>query len=120
DPVAGAVVVRVDDHLVTVTDWPDDETSQTLTPEVQPEPPDPLADNPPVAVADVGEARMGARPGRTTFLQVLRNDWDPDGDLVFVDQLLTTDDRLEVAQGGRSIALDLSDAPPDEGGTIRF
>jgi len=71
---------------------------------------------PPVAVDD----ELGARPGRTTVLPVLLNDYDPNGDVLVLDEidnfpedagsLTTTGDR-------QKLLLTLDD---DASGTIRF
>lgn len=121
DSFDGTVIVRVDDELVVVTEWPENESTPTQQTTIEQEPPDPTKRTPPVATPDVGDERLGARPGRTTFLQVLRNDFDPDGDVVYVSDLDDLgDERLSIAQGGRSIAIDLSETSGAEGGPIRF
>ena len=71
---------------------------------------------PPLARDD----EAGVRPGRTTVLEVLENDTDPDGDVLTVaetSEVAASQGRLEVIDGGRALQL-----TPAEGaaGTISF
>ena len=72
--------------------------------------------HPPVARPD----ELGARPGRTTILDVLANDTDPDGDVLTITSVSGIPDssgKLELIQGGR--ALQFVPAP-DLSGTVSF
>lgn len=71
---------------------------------------------PPVARDD----EAGVRPGRTTVLEVLENDTDPDGDVLTVSQtseVTESQGRLELIDGGRALQF-----TPAEGaaGTVSF
>ena len=71
---------------------------------------------PPLARDD----EAGVRPGRTTVLEVLENDTDPDGDVLTVSgkpEIPESQGRLEVIDGGRALQL-----TPAEGaaGTVSF
>ncbi|MGN6324792.1 Ig-like domain-containing protein [Pseudolysinimonas sp.] len=61
------------------------ENNQDVPPDVDPE------QKPPVAVDD----DFGARPGRSSVLPVLLNDYDPNGDVLVIDSF----DQLDPAQG---------------------
>lgn len=130
DYASGAVHVAVDGRIVSISGWPEDEEDETtdVYDEVDR---DPLAKVAPVAVDDTGgagtdpdTAGVGARPGRVTFLPVLRNDFDENGDVLAVDDSPETFDlravpedhraRFGVAQDGRSIVVDLTDWQPGD------
>jgi hypothetical protein len=71
---------------------------------------------PPVARDD----EAGVRPGRTTVLEVLENDTDPDGDVLTVSsmsEVAESQGRLELIDGGRALQF-----TPAEGaaGTVSF
>lgn len=71
---------------------------------------------PPVARDD----EAGVRPGRTTVLEVLENDTDPDGDVLTVagtSEVAESQGRIEVIDGGRALQF-----TPAEGaaGTVSF
>ena len=71
---------------------------------------------PPLARDD----EAGVRPGRTTVLEVLENDTDPDGDVLTVaetTEVAESQGRLEVIDGGRALQF-----TPAEGaaGTVSF
>jgi hypothetical protein len=71
---------------------------------------------PPVAVAD----SLGARPGRSTLLPVLLNDYDPNGDVLVIDsvgEVPTDTGRVDLVNDGQSIKLTLT---PQARGDIRF
>ncbi|MEF3405804.1 Ig-like domain-containing protein, partial [Agromyces sp. CCNWLW203] len=71
---------------------------------------------PPTARDDV----LGVRPGRTTLLEVLENDTDPDGDVLTVtnvSEIAEQSGRLELIDGGR--ALQFTPAP-GAAGTVSF
>ncbi|WP_022891779.1 Ig-like domain-containing protein [Agromyces subbeticus] len=63
---------------------------------------------------------FGVRPERTTLLEILENDTDPDGDVLTVtnvSEIAEESGRLEVIDGGR--ALQFTPAP-DAAGTVSF
>ncbi|GGK87517.1 hypothetical protein JOE58_001058 [Curtobacterium luteum] len=71
---------------------------------------------PPVAVDD----RLGARPGRTTSLPVLLNDYDPNGDPIIVSEVGKIDDaigRVAIVAEGQRLQITLSDRAR---GTVSF
>ncbi|MCU1498146.1 MAG: Fibronectin, type domain protein [Acidimicrobiales bacterium] len=111
-PASGAAYVVLDGSLTEVGPWPDESPATNPTEDVQRQPQKPDGTNVPVAVPDDKEASLGARPGRITYLNTLRNDLDKDGDVLFVTALRNhTGKGLAIAQGGRSVALDLSKWP---------
>ena len=74
------------------------------------------ANRPPLARDD----DHGVRPGRTTVLEVLENDTDPDGDVLTVagtSEIAESQGRLELIDGGRALQF-----TPSEGaaGTVSF
>ncbi|MBT2499659.1 tandem-95 repeat protein [Agromyces sp. ISL-38] len=74
------------------------------------------ANRPPLARDD----EYGVRPGRTTVLEVLENDTDPDGDVLTVSgtsEVAESQGRLELIDGGRALQF-----TPAEGaaGTVSF
>ncbi|TBN56337.1 tandem-95 repeat protein [Glaciihabitans arcticus] len=71
---------------------------------------------PPVAVDD----EFGARPGRTSLLPVLLNDYDPNGDVVVVSTVSSIDPavgRIDVIDSNQQLQLTLA---ADARGTIAF
>ncbi|MEF3404122.1 Ig-like domain-containing protein, partial [Agromyces sp. CCNWLW203] len=63
---------------------------------------------------------FGVRPGRTTVLEILENDTDPDGDVLTatnVSEIAEQSGRLEVIDGGRALQFTPS---PDAAGTVSF
>ncbi|WP_307807097.1 Ig-like domain-containing protein [Naasia sp. SYSU D00057] len=63
---------------------------------------------PPIAQDD----DLGARPGRATVLPVLLNDYDPNGDVLVIDELTTLAadvGSLELVSGGQQVLLTLPD-----------
>ena len=71
---------------------------------------------PPLARDD----EAGVRPGRTTVLEVLENDTDPDGDVLTIaetSEVAASQGRLEVIDGGRALQLTPADGAA---GTISF
>ena len=61
------------------------------------------------------------RPGRTTILEVLENDTDPDGDVLTVaetSEVAESQGRLELIDGGR--ALQFTPQPSGAAGTVSF
>lgn len=72
---------------------------------------------PPVAMAD----QLGARPGRTTLLPVLMNDYDANGDVLVVDGVdgqLPSGARLDLVSDNQQLQLTLDGTV--SGGTISF
>ncbi|MDT5011390.1 MAG: hypothetical protein QOH57_3007, partial [Mycobacterium sp.] len=60
------------------------------------------SNHPPVARQD----SLGARPGKTTILDVLANDTDPDGDVLTITSVTPIADsagKLQIIQGGRAL-----------------
>ncbi|PCN47868.1 fibronectin-like protein [Curtobacterium sp. 'Ferrero'] len=71
---------------------------------------------PPVAVDD----RLGARPGRTTSLPVLLNDYDPNGDPIIVSEVGKIDEsvgRVAIVADGQRLQITLS---ARASGTVSF
>jgi hypothetical protein len=71
---------------------------------------------PPIAVDD----RFGARPGRSTVLPVLLNDYDPNADVLVIAQVEPIDgatDRVDLVTRNQQLQLTLG---PDAKGTIAF
>lgn len=71
---------------------------------------------PPVAVDD----EFGARPGRSTVLPVLLNDYDPNADVLVIAQVDTAGDaahRIDLVTRNQQVQLTLG---PDASGTITF
>ncbi|MCS5733608.1 Ig-like domain-containing protein [Herbiconiux daphne] len=92
---------------------PDQPSNDTATD--QPAEVDPLQ-RPPVATDDA----LGARPGRSTVLPVLQNDFDPNGDVIVVDSVRVPDDAtfgVEKISDDQQLQLTL---PPDAAGEISF
>ncbi|QJU53247.1 Ig-like domain-containing protein [Herbiconiux sp. KACC 21604] len=81
----------------------DTETAVTdETPELDP------VQRPPVAVDD----ELGARPGRSTLLPVLLNDYDPNDDVIVIDSVEVPDGvdwRVDVVSDGQQLQLTLPD-----------
>ncbi|WP_291053866.1 Ig-like domain-containing protein [Herbiconiux sp.] len=71
----------IDDWDLLLPDSTDDESAEEAVTD-QPAQVDP-AQRPPVATDD----DLGARPGRSTVLPVLQNDYDPNGDVVVIDSV---------------------------------
>ncbi|WP_422874065.1 Ig-like domain-containing protein [Curtobacterium sp. RRHDQ66] len=71
---------------------------------------------PPVAVDD----DLGARPGRTTSLPVLLNDYDPNGDPIIVSEVGSVDQaagKVAIVDDGQRLQIALSDSAS---GTVTF
>lgn len=127
DRGTGVIHLVVDGEIERVSAWPDDEEVPSEDRVFEEDPPNPEDNVAPQATADVGGAEaegVGARPGRITFLPVLRNDNDPNGDILAVAPDVEAEDEvaeiLSVAHDGRSVAVDLRSWPVDETGTIAF
>ncbi|MCS5719892.1 Ig-like domain-containing protein [Herbiconiux sp. CPCC 205763] len=74
------------------------------------------AQRPPVAVDD----ELGARPGRSTVLPVLLNDYDPNGDVIVIDEVRLPDGvdwTVEKITDDQQLQLSL---PPTASGEIAF
>ncbi len=71
---------------------------------------------PPVAVDDT----FGARPGRTSVLPVLLNDYDPNGDVIMITDVTSISDsigRLDIINDNQQVQITLS---PTAKGTVSF
>ncbi|MDR1852686.1 MAG: fibronectin type III domain-containing protein [Propionibacteriaceae bacterium] len=116
DLVSGNVWVA-DDNMIPVTGWEeidtqlndeeDKEESSTETNQVTD--PDRTQNTPPEANDD----EFGVRPGKTTTLDVLANDSDPDGDVLTASK--KADAQLEFGEvvptrGGRALQIDVPDS----------
>lgn len=127
DTTSGTTILMADGALERA-EFPDEEEQTTTETEFLEEPPNPRVNEPPVAVADTGGAEkegVGARAGRVTYLPLLRNDIDPNGDILAVDielKDITTgfEDLIDVVPDGRSVKIDLSGELPRSTGTVRF
>ncbi len=100
------------DELIT-----DEETEQEQ-PEADDETPPELEElqEPPVAVDDV----FGARPGRSSILPVLLNDYDPNGDVLVVTSFTPIDEalgRLDLVSRNQQLQITLS---PTASGSFTF
>ena len=100
------------DELITVDDQTPQEqqNDEEIPPEVE------KAQQPPVALDD----EFGARPGRSTVLPVLLNDYDPNGDVLVVSELTPIDEavgRIDLITERQQIQLTLS---PGASGQLRF
>lgn len=73
------------DELIPKDDTQQQQSNQDTPPDVDPE------QKPPVAVND----EFGARPGRSSVLPVLLNDYDPNGDVLVIDSF----DQLDPSRG---------------------
>ncbi|RWZ50016.1 fibronectin type III domain-containing protein [Labedella phragmitis] len=72
--------------------------------------------SPPVAVDD----EFGGRPGRTSPLPVLLNDYDPNGDVLIVDEVESLPDdvgRIDIVSDGQALQVTLAD---DATGSFSF
>lgn len=114
----GTAHLVVDGQLRRVTTWPEDEERRSESEVIEETEPDP-DQQPPVAVDDTGDDRLGARPGRVTEVPVVHNDYDANADPLFVADLDTDDDRLRVAEDGRSLVIDLTDTGEDDADLVR-
>ncbi|GMA93662.1 hypothetical protein GCM10025881_04860 [Pseudolysinimonas kribbensis] len=86
------------------------QNDQDVPPDVDPQ------QKPPVAVDD----SFGARPGRSSVLPVLLNDYDPNGDVLVIDsfdQLDPARGRIDLINSDQELQITL---PPTASGTIDF
>lgn len=74
---------------------------------------------PPVAVDDTGDAGFGTRPDRAVVIDPMRNDSDPNDDVLVIEEVtgVTQGAKVDIIQGG--LALQVTPAP-GQGGTIQF
>ncbi|MCS5722587.1 Ig-like domain-containing protein [Herbiconiux sp. CPCC 203407] len=91
----------------------DEESDDVVTDEpVETDP----AQRPPVA----GDDELGARPGRTTVLPVLLNDYDPNGDVVVIDGTVVAPDAgwtVDAIADSQQLQITL---PPEASGEVAF
>ena len=100
---AGELIDNWDDLIVLDDEDTTEEPSEDDPPEVE------KTQVPPVAIAD----SFGARPGRSTVLPVLLNDYDPNGDVLVVGSLSALDEsvgRLDLINQSQQIQLTLPDS----------
>ena len=98
------------DLLVEDEDQQQPDNDQNVPPTIEEE------QEPPVAVDD----EFGARPGRTTLLPVLLNDYDPNADVLVISQVDPIDEeigRLDLVTRNQQLQLTLA---PDASGTLSF
>ncbi|MDF1480024.1 Ig-like domain-containing protein [Leifsonia sp. H3M29-4] len=107
----GELIDNWDDLIVVDDDQPQEQQNdQDLPPEVE------RVQQPPIAVDDA----FGARPGRATVLPVLLNDFDPNGDVLVIEELAPIDEavgRLDLINQRQQVQLTLA---PGAGGQVRF
>jgi len=107
---AGELIDNWDDLIVLDDEDTTEEPSEDNPPEVE------KTQVPPVAIAD----SFGARPGRSTVLPVLLNDYDPNGDVLVVSSFVALDEsigRLDLINQSQQIQLTL---PPNAAGQLSF
>ena len=100
------------DDLISADDTEQqvEENEETTPPEVE------KNQLPPVAVDD----DLGARPGRSTILPVLMNDYDPNADVIVITEVTAIDQavgRLEIVDDRQKVQLTLD---PAASGTVSF
>ena len=110
DITTGAVWL-VDKDMTLITDWQrvlpreDDETTEEITRDNVVEPDRPEENRPPVAQDDT----LSARAGRSTILNVLDNDYDPDGDVLTISALSKLDGAsLQPVRGGAGLQISIN------------
>jgi hypothetical protein len=107
----GELIDNWDDLIAVDDDEPEEQQNDdSLPPEVE------AVQEPPVAVDD----QFGARPGKTTVLPVLLNDYDPNGDVLIVSDMTALDEsvgRLDVISERQQLQLTLS---PNASGRLTF
>ena len=108
---SGELIDNWDDLVVVDDNQPEEQQNdENLPPQVE------KAQLPPVAVDDA----FGARPGRSTVLPVLLNDYDPNGDVLVVSELSPIDEnvgRIDLINERQQIQLTLA---PTAAGQITF
>jgi hypothetical protein len=103
----------VQDGDVVIDNWQDllddDEDRQDVEQNDEDAPPEyDTQPSPPVAVADA----LGARPGRTSPLPVLLNDYDPNGDVLVIDDVEAVPEevgRIDVVSEGQGLQITLEE-----------
>jgi hypothetical protein len=107
----GQLIDNWDDLITVDEDETREETSDESTPpEVE------QVQQPPVAVDD----EFGARPGKSTLLPVLLNDYDPNADVLVIDSATAIDEsigRVDVVENRQKLQLTL---PAGAAGTVSF
>lgn len=115
--------VVVSDGALSQVDWNQAEVlnsqdenappKETESDEVDPD------QKPPVAKEDLGDEGFGTRPDRAVVIDPMRNDTDPNDDVLVIEEVtgITLGAKVEKIQGG--LALQVTPAP-GETGTIRF
>ncbi|MFZ2963308.1 MAG: Ig-like domain-containing protein [Rhodoglobus sp.] len=107
----GELIDNWDDLIPADDDQPEEQhNDDQLPPEVE------KVQEPPVAIADA----FGARPGRATVLPVLLNDFDPNGDVLVIGELVPLDEavgRLDLINERQQVQFTLA---PDAAGPVRF
>lgn len=118
--VVSGVVWMVDKDMLRIDDWvrvtpPDDETDDDLAEDDTVVLPERAEENtPPIAQDD----ELAARAGRSTILEVLDNDTDPDGDVLIIStnsELVGA--TLETVRGGTGLQVTVD---PDTAGPLTF
>jgi hypothetical protein len=111
----------VQDGGALIDNWADllddDEDRQDVEQNDEDAPPEyDTTPSPPVAADD----EFGARPGRTSPLPVLLNDYDPNGDVLVIDEVESLPEdvgRLDVVSEGQALQVTLTD---EASGTLSF
>jgi hypothetical protein len=104
----------IDGWQELLPDTPADEQSDDVVTD-EPVETDP-AERPPAA----GDDEFGARPGRTTVLPVLLNDYDPNGDVVVIDGTVVAPDAawtVDAIADSQQLQITL---PPEASGEVAF
>lgn len=108
---SGELIDNWDDLITVDDDQPEEQQNdENLPPQVE------TVQAPPIAVDD----NFGARPGRATILPVLLNDYDPNGDVLVVSDLVPLDEavgRIDLINERQQIQLTL---PPGASGQLSF
>ncbi|KQO64696.1 Ig-like domain-containing protein [Curtobacterium sp. Leaf261] len=107
---SGQLIDNWDDLIQRDDDQQQQEQTSTDDPQVDTD------QKPPVAVDDT----LGARPGRTTALPVLLNDYDPNGDPIVIDSMTAIDQKtgsLALIDDQQELQITLGDQAT---GTVRF
>lgn len=106
----GQLIDNWDALIVEDQDQQQEENDQDLPPDVDDE------QKPPVAVDD----EFGARPGRTTLLPVLLNDYDPNADVLVITEVSGIDEstgQLDLVTRNQQLQISLG---PDVTGEVSF
>jgi hypothetical protein len=109
DRQTGDAVQALEGELKLVK-WPTDDQPNEESGKTAPIIPNPEGKTPPVAVPDVYAVKHFARIGKKSLVSVLKNDYDADGDVVYIDQLRSEDGApVEIAPDRRAVTIDLTD-----------